>query len=147
MQKKKYRKQPKQGGSNREKKTNSKCPLKTIWHNLARYFSLWTKIWWIWTTLWLPSETNHRGKTFVCLGFSLSSFLGSFRQSEVGNRRDVWQTILRMTQRSSHNCPSPALRRSAKHARLRWLLKDSGLKMEHLGFQGQAWIHAKFEQS
>lgn len=28
-----------------------------------------------------------------------------------------------------------------------WLLEDSGLKMEHLGFWGQAWIHTKLEKS
>lgn len=85
------RKQPKQGGSNKEKKTNSKGPLKNNMHNLARYFPPQTEIWWVWTVLWLPSGTNHRGKTFVHVGFSPGSFLGISECQMVWSRK--WEGL------------------------------------------------------
>ena len=143
------RKQPKPGGSNREKKTNSKDSLKNNMCNLTTYLSPQTEIWWVWTVLWLPSGTNSEERHSSPWASLQAAFLEAqnIRQSEVGNIR---------VRHNLANDPMdwPQLHKSCMaqkvcktHQTVWWLLEDSVLKVEHLGFQGQAWAHSKLEQS
>ena len=132
-----------------QKKTNSKDSLKNNMCNLTTYLSPQTEIWWVWTVLWLPSGTNSEERHSSPWASLQAAFLEAqnIRQSEVGNIR---------VRHNLANDPMdwPQLHKSCMaqkvcktHQTVWWLLEDSVLKVEHLGFQGQAWAHSKLEQS